>query len=103
MREKAEMMKVAIKNGITNLSDIRQKYNEFAKGGNLFYNIWKQRMQDYKHIDIDNDNTYDYRGFYDKYPSEAWAMLSGNPEAHFTDEFKTVYHPTFSQKSVNKY
>ena len=33
MREKAEMMRVAVKNGITNLQEIRQKYNEFAEGG----------------------------------------------------------------------
>lgn len=31
--EKAEMMKVAVRQGITNLSDIRQRYNEFAEGG----------------------------------------------------------------------
>lgn len=32
LAEKSEMMKVAIKNGITDLSTIRQKYNEFAEG-----------------------------------------------------------------------
>ena len=36
MPEKAEMMKVAVRNGITNLQDIRQKYNEFAEGGNIY-------------------------------------------------------------------
>ena len=36
MSEKSEMMRVAIKNGITNLGEIRQKYNEFAEGGNLY-------------------------------------------------------------------
>lgn len=34
--EQAAMMKVAVQNGIYNLHDIRQKYNEFAEGGNLF-------------------------------------------------------------------
>lgn len=33
LQEKSEMMKVAIQNGITDLSTIRQKYNEFAEGG----------------------------------------------------------------------
>ena len=33
MREKAEMMRVAVRNGITSLQEIRQKYNEFAEGG----------------------------------------------------------------------
>ena len=33
VKEKADIMKVAISNGITNLSDIKQRYNEFAEGG----------------------------------------------------------------------
>lgn len=36
IKEKADIMRVAIRNGITNLADIRQKYNEFAEGGNLY-------------------------------------------------------------------
>ena len=36
MQEKSEMMKVAVKNGITDLKTIREKYNEFAEGGNLY-------------------------------------------------------------------
>ena len=32
---KAEMMKAAVRNGITDLKDIRQKYNEFAEGGGI--------------------------------------------------------------------
>ena len=33
--EKAEMIGVAVKNGITDLPTIRQKYNEFAEGGDV--------------------------------------------------------------------
>ena len=33
--EQSEMMRVAVKNGITDLKTIREKYNEFAEGGNL--------------------------------------------------------------------
>ena len=33
MKDKADMMKVAIKNGITTLPEIRQAYNEYADGG----------------------------------------------------------------------
>ena len=33
MAEKSEMMKVAVRNGITDLKTIREKYNEFAEGG----------------------------------------------------------------------
>ena len=36
MKEKADMMKVAVQNGIYNLDDIRQAYNEYAKGGNIY-------------------------------------------------------------------
>lgn len=35
LADKAEMMKVAIANGITTLPEIREAYNEFAKGGNM--------------------------------------------------------------------
>lgn len=41
MREKAEMMKVAVRNGITKLQDIRDKYNEFAEGGEVEANTFK--------------------------------------------------------------
>ena len=41
-----------------------------------------------------NDNAYDYKGYYDKYPNG-----DGNAINHWTDEFKTVYHPTFSDES----
>lgn len=63
------------------------------------YQLWKNLVADYKEIDPDTDITYDYEGYYNKYPGEAWSMLRGDPEAHFTDEFKTVYHPTFSTLS----
>ena len=35
MLEKSEMMKVAVRNGITDLKTIREKYNEFAEGGQI--------------------------------------------------------------------
>lgn len=35
MQKKSEMMKVAVRNGITDLKTIREKYNEFAEGRNL--------------------------------------------------------------------
>ena len=100
---KNDVMAAAVRNGITNLHDIKDKWNEFAEGGKVNkkdYATWKRDIKDYKHIDIDHDNTYDYQGFYNKYPDKAWSMLNGNPDAHFTDEFKTVYHPTFSDESI---
>jgi len=35
MLEKSEMMKVAVRNGITDLKTIREKYNGFAGGGGI--------------------------------------------------------------------
>lgn len=49
---------------------------------------------DEEYLRILNDNSYDYRGYYNKYPSG-----SGNALDHWTDEFKTVWHPSFSTQS----
>ena len=35
MQKKSEMMKVAVRNGITDLKTIREKFNEFAEGGSI--------------------------------------------------------------------
>ena len=96
MLEKSEMMKVAVRNGITDLKTIREQYNEFAKGG---YLDWKEKASKYKHLDIDNDRTYDYEGWYNENPQRAWDFLNNSPDAHFDDKYKTVYHPTFSTQS----
>lgn len=47
-----------------------------------------------------NDPTYNYRTFYVKQPYMANQMLYANPDAHFTDIGKTMYHPTFSDQSA---
>lgn len=49
---------------------------------------------DEEYLRILNDNSYNYRGYYNKYPSG-----SGNALDHWTDEFKTVWHPSFSTQS----
>jgi len=43
--EKSEMMRVAIENGITNLSDIKKKYNEFAGGGNIYDGVTEESQK----------------------------------------------------------
>lgn len=96
MLEKSEMMKVAVRNGITDLNTIKEQYNEFAEGG---YLDWKEKVSKYKHLDIDNDRTYDYEGWYNENPQRAWDFLNDSPDAHFDDKYKTVYHPTFSTQS----
>lgn len=36
MLEKSEMMRVAVRNGITDLKTIKEQYNEFAEGGKIY-------------------------------------------------------------------
>lgn len=97
MTDRAKIIALEVKNGITNLDDIKNNYNNFARGG---YTKWKQKIKEHKNIDIDNDPTYDYKGFYDSNPSKAWDMLNKDSNAHFTDKYKTVYHPSFSDESI---
>lgn len=47
-----------------------------------------------------NDPTYNYETFYNLQPSVAERMLQADPDAHFTDIAKTMYHPTFSDESI---
>lgn len=49
---------------------------------------------DEEYLRILNDNAYDYRGYYNKYPQSR-----ANADTHWTDEFKTAFHPTFSIES----
>ena len=86
--EKAEMMKMAIKNGITDLSEIRNKYNEFAEGGDTEGNIipFEQRTE----VIITPDAEYnqylntlpDNQRFTpnDKYDSYFYWRLNGRPK-----------------------
>lgn len=97
LKEKAEMMRIGIQNGISDLNHIKEAYNEYSKGG---YAKWKKQIYKHKGINVDNDNTYDYKGFYNAHPNEAWEMLKENSDYHFDDRYKTVYHPTFSTQSI---
>lgn len=58
------------------------------------YKDWGLPNSDAALVQALNDNTYNYRGYYNKYPNG-----KGNAVDHWTDEFKTVYHPTFSKES----
>ena len=110
MADKAAMMEVAIRNGITTLPEIREAYNEFAKGGDIsdenYYEImervakenwqkWEDPSEDAALTRILNSNDYNYRAYYNKYPES-----QANADTHWTDEFKTVWHPTFSNQSI---
>lgn len=97
MADRANYIKVAVQNGVTDLNNIRDAYNSFAKGG---YLRWKRAVKKHKGIDIDNDDTYDYKGFYSESPSRAWELLKEDRNAHFPDTYKTARHPSFSDGSI---
>ena len=69
-------------------------YNIMEKVAEQNYKNWGFPNSDYALLHVLNDNTYNYRGYYNKYPNG-----KGNAVDHWTDEFKTVYHPTFSKES----
>ncbi len=103
MQQRADVISMAVKAGIKDMNSIRSFYDksvgpsrEYKKGG---YLDWKEKASKYKHLDIDNDKTYDYEGWYNENPQRAWDFLNDSPNAHFDDKYKTVYHPTFSTQS----
>lgn len=59
------------------------------------YRDWHLPNPDAALLHTLNDNAYNYRGYYNKYPNG-----DGNAKDHWTDEFKTVYHDTFSDQSI---
>lgn len=82
------------------ISAFTPKPKGYKKGKDRSYQDWKAKIAKYKHIDIDHDNTYDYEGFYNSDPDNAYRFLNDDPAAHFDDTYKTVYHPTFSDLSI---
>lgn len=101
--QRAEVIAMAVKSGLRDINDIKDFYNnsvqdnEYKQGG---YLKWKNKIERHKGIDINNDPTYDYKGFYKSNPNRAWDMLNRESDAHFTDEFKTSQHPSFSNESI---
>ena len=72
-----------------------QYYNIMERVAEQNYKAWGLPSSDAALVQALNDNTYNYRGYYNKYPNG-----DGNAKDHWTDEFKTVYHPTFSDESI---
>ena len=70
-------------------------YNIMERVAERNYRDWGLPNPDAALLQALNDNSYNYRGYYDKYPNG-----DGNAKDHWTDEFKTVDHPTFSDESI---
>lgn len=85
-------------------SYLKRKLLKKFEGGKdqMSYKDWLQKAVIYK--GIDDLKGYDYEGWYNEDPKRAYAFLNDDPEAHFDDKYKTVYHPTFSDqlKKANK-
>ena len=96
-KDRSKLIELGASQGILDLSTIKHLYNINADGG---YLKWKKEIAKHKGIDIDNDNTYNYQAFFEEDPQRAWDMLKKDSKAHFTDKYKTVWHPTFSDESV---
>lgn len=105
-KDKAEMMKVAVANGITSLPEIRQAYNEFAKGGRMKwtmqdeagYRAWRSRLP--RNLRETNDVDYDMRAAYKAGMEPQWndedkAYHLGSRDPQSGRILKSPHHPTF--------
>lgn len=106
-RDKAEMMKVAIANGITSLPEIKSAYNEFAKGGKMDdwtiedeakYRYWRSKLP--KNLRDTNDSDYDMRAAYKSGMQPMWndadkSYHLGSRDPKTGRILKSPHHPTF--------
>lgn len=98
MKTKAWVIKQAVQSGFSkDLNEIKDMYNYIAtmeKVAKDNHKNWGE-SEDESLLRILNSNDYDYKGYYKKYPQS-----NANSKTHWNDEFKTVYHPTFSEEST---
>ena len=99
IREKADMMKAAIRNGITTLPEIKQAYNEFAEGGDT--------VEEWVDAIYQNNPKEKFLGepehHYDFTQSEEWADAHGYyPDArgHRDDRVKKPAHPSHPSRGT---
>lgn len=107
MSEKSQIIATMVNNGIYNLRDIRNEYNnnehQYKDGGHKkSYKDFRNKLSTYWHQNIDEDD-YDYEKYYNDNPDEAYrqlnTILSGG-KSHFPDEgksgiYKKTTHPTY--------
>lgn len=107
LKEKAEMMRVAINNGITTLPEIRDAYNKFAKGGKMNgwtmedeagYRYWRSRLP--KNLRDTDGKMYDMRGAYKAGMQPMWSEEDKSYHLQSRDPksgriFKSPLHSTY--------
>ena len=79
IKDKADIMKVAVRNGITKLSDIRDKYNELALGG-----------------DLEDENLYDGGG-------NIWQRIRGNRKSQSATSNRTASGGSWISQHQNRW
>lgn len=99
IREKADMMRAAIRNGITTLPEIKQAYNEFAEGGDT--------VEEWVNAIYQNNPKEKFLGepehHYDFTQSKEWADAHGYyPDArgHRDDRVKKPTHPSHPSRGT---
>lgn len=113
MKDKSEMIRVAIKNGITTMPEIKQAYNKFAKGGRMKnwtmqdeagYRHWRQNLP--KNLRNTNDNDYDMRAAYKAGMQPRWndrdkAYHLGSRDPQSGRILKAPHHSTYLEALAN--
>lgn len=111
MQERAELIKLGVNSGLTDLSSIRNTYNEFKKGGPLkSYKDFKSKLESYWKENIDNHD-YDYEKYYNDDPDRAYRQLDRiykGESPHFNDAgksglYKKLNHPTYPDFGNNSW
>lgn len=99
LTEKAAMMKVAVRNGITSLNEIKAHYNEFAEGGDT--------VEEWIDAIYQNNPKEEFLGepehHYDFTQPEEWADAHGYyPDArgHRDDRVKKPAHPSHPSRGI---
>lgn len=112
MKDKAEMMRVAIKNGITTLPEIREAYNKFAEGGpKKSYEDFATRLSRVWNGEDLSKHDYDYEKYFNDNPDRAYEQLESlehGGEGHFPDGgesgiYKLPTHPTYPDLGENSW
>lgn len=103
MKEKAEMIGVAVRNGITNLNDIRDRYNEFAEGGDTNPYTVEATVDALYASNPKEEFLGEPSHHYDFTQSEEWANEHGYyPDArgHRDDRVKKPTHPSHPSRGT---